>query len=101
MLKYSNKIALSKCDISKFLSVLELLFRDLLAFNEKGEAFVSNKVTFEKIKDAKNFKVGSILNALEKITEAQKRKKFNANSTMLTEWLLFQILEGKYKWQKL
>lgn len=101
VLKYSNKIALSKCDISKFLSVLELLFRDLLAFNEKGEAFVSNKVAFEKIKDAKNFKVGSILNALEKITEAQKRKKFNANSTMLTEWLLFQILEGKYKWQKL
>lgn len=101
VLKYSTKITSSKCDISKFLSVMELLFRDVLIYFESGEKLVGNPAAFEKIKNAKNFTVGSIINALEKITEAQKRKKFNANATMLLEWLLFQILEGKYKWQKL
>ena len=37
----------------------------------------------------------------KKIEEAKIRKKFNANATMLLEWLLFQILEGKHKWRKL
>jgi hypothetical protein len=53
------------------------------------------------MQNAKNFSVGAIINAIEKTNEAFERKKFNANPTMLLEWLLFQILEGKYKWQKL
>lgn len=101
VLMYSNKIALSKCDFSKFLSVLELLLRDLLVYSQGKKSLIGNSVAFEKIKLAKNFKTGSIIHALESVIEASKRKKFNANATMLTEWLLFQILEGKYKWQKL
>lgn len=100
VLKYSTKIALSKCDINKFLSVLELLFRDLLVYTEGKENLINNRA-FVRLKEAKGYKTGSIINAIEKINQAAERKKFNANATMLIEWLLFQILEGKYKWQKL
>ena len=100
VLKYSSKITASKCDINKFLSVLELLYRDLLVYTEGERALVSNS-SFVRIKEAKGYKIGSIINALEKINQAAERKKFNANTTMFIEWLLFQILEGKYKWQKL
>ncbi len=101
VLKYSNKITASKCDFNKFLSVMELLLNDLLLYCEGKEERVKNKTTFETIKSAKNFRTGSVIYALERVNEAKKRKNFNANPTMLTEWLLFQILEGKYKWQKL
>lgn len=101
VLEYSNKIAKSKCDISQFFSVSELLLRDLLALKQGRVDLVFNKRTAEKIKDAEGFSVGAILCALEKTNEAFKRKKFNANPTMLLEWWLFQILEGKFKWKKL
>ena len=52
-------------------------------------------------KGAKGFNSGAIIHALDKISEARKRKKFNANPQMLTEWLMLQILEGKFKWQNL
>lgn len=100
VLEYSNKITASKCDFNKFLSVMELLYRDLLVFKEGKQSLIANTQTLEKLKNVKGYKTGSIINALEKITQATMRKKFNANATMLTEWLLFQILEGKYKWQK-
>ena len=100
VLEYSMKIAENK-DVSRFFSVTELLLRDLLAVKQGRDDLVFNQNTLSKIKDAKGFSEGAIINALESLTEANKRKKFNANATMLTEWLLFQILEGKYKWQKL
>lgn len=101
VLKYSLKVSNGKWDLGEFISVLELLIRDLLAFKEGEEKVAFNHVTLEKLKQAKNFNTGALIYALEKVSEAQKRKKFNANPTMLLEWLLFQILEGKYKWQKL
>jgi DNA polymerase-3 subunit delta' len=101
VLEYSNKITKSKCDISRFLSVTELLLRDLLAYEQGAEKFVFNPRALESIKGAQGFSTGALLHALEKVGEANKRKKFNANPTMLIEWLLFQILEGKFKWKKL
>lgn len=101
VLAYSTKITNSKCDFSKFLSVLDLLLRDLLVIIEKKEDLVLNKSVVIELKKATRFNTGSVLHALNTIVEANKRKKFNMNATMLTEWLLFQILEGKYKWQKL
>ncbi len=100
VLKYSAAVAASKCEVGEFLSVLELLFREMLVA-KSGLDLLSNPNDYALIKDAKGFLEGSIIHALESIQEAQKRKKFNANPTMLIEWLLFQILEGKYKWQKL
>ena len=100
VLEYSNKISSSKCDFNKFLSVMELLYRDLLVYSQGKQSLIGNSQALDKLKDAKGYKTGSIVNAIEKVVEASMRKKFNANATMLTEWLLFQILEGKYKWQK-
>ena len=101
VLDYTEKI-LSVCqDPSEFFSVLELALRDMLAVKENASDTVANKGVAERLADTQNFCTGAIINALEKINQAEKRKKFNANPTMLIEWLLFQILEGKYKWQKL
>lgn len=100
VLKYSTMIADKKVDISQFLSVLELLLRDLLLLNQGQEQLVSNKSFISELKNTKNFNTGAIICALESVVEAQKRKKFNMTSTMLIDWLLFQVLEGKFKWQK-
>ena len=101
VLEFSTKIAKSKCDISQFLSVAELLLRDLLTIKQGKTDLVFNAQTAQKIQNAKGFSEGALIYALEKTTEANKRKKFNANPTMLLEWWLFQILEGKFKWKKL
>lgn len=101
VLEYSKKLTDLKVEFLDFLDVLERAFADMLLGFSGREDLVKNKTLYEKIKGAEGYKTGSIIYALEKITEAQKRKKFNANANMLIEWLLMQILEGRYKWQKL
>lgn len=98
---YSLKVTSLKGGIEQFLSVTELFLRDLLVISQGKGQLTFNKKSKNIYASAVNFSTGAILNALEKITEANERIKFNANPTMLVEWLLFQILEGKYKWQKL
>ncbi len=100
LLKYSVKIAESKCDLGDFLSILELTLRDMLTAKTDIN-LVANPSVYERVKDAKGYSVGGLIMAIESVIEGQKRKKANANPTMLLEWVLFQILEGKYKWQKL
>jgi DNA polymerase-3 subunit delta' len=100
VLKYSTLIADKKVDVSQFLSVLELILRDMLVLSQGKEDLVNNKSLIVDLKKAQRFNTGAIVYALESVVEAQKRKKFNMNTTMLIEWLLFQILEGKFKWQK-
>lgn len=101
VLKYSTMIAQKNIEISQFLFLLELVLRDMLIFYQGKSDIVGSTHIIDELKNAKNFNTGAIIYALDKITEAEKRKKFNMNSTMLIEWVLFQILEGKYKWQKL
>ena len=50
---------------------------------------------------AKEYKVGAILEIEEMLDLAEKRLFFNANISMLTDLVLFSLLEVKYKWQKL
>ena len=100
ILRFSNKVLKENVDISQFLSVLELVLRDMLVYNQGQEYLVNNKIILEKLKGAKNFSTGAIIHAIETVISAQKHKKFNMTPTMLIEWVLFQILEGKYKWQK-
>ena len=100
VLKYSNKIAKVQ-DVTEFISCLEVTLGDLLYLSQGKENLIKNKESMELLKSVKGFNTGSILYALEKINEGYKRKKFNANPTMLIEWLIFSVLEGKYKWQKL
>ncbi len=100
VLEFSNKILQPKIDLTQFLSTLELMLRDMLVCAQEKSDIVTNKGVLSKLQKAQKFNTGAIIHALESITEAEKRKKFNMNPTMLVEWLLFQILEGKYKWQK-
>ncbi len=100
ILKYSTKISKEKRDVSEFLSVLELYFRDMLVyFSGKKELVLNTEILSSSALEV-GYNASSCVYALSKIEEAKVRKKFNANATMLLEWLLFQILEGKYKWQK-
>ncbi len=100
VLKFSTKILNQKMDFSEFLSVLELYFRDLAVYLSGKSDLVLNKEIISSSLQAGGYTLSSCVYALTRIEEARERKKFNANATMLLEWLLFQILEGKYKWQK-
>ena len=100
VLKYTTLILDKKVEMGQMLSVLECLLRDMLVSLEHQNDLVGNKEIAKRLKGAINFSEGAILHSLDVITKAQMRKKFNMNPTMLVEWLLFQILEGKYKWQK-
>lgn len=100
VLEYSTKISALKCDATEFISITEILLRDMLVGVSGEKELIVNPKAYERLKSAEGFNQGAIVYALDKINEARKRKKFNANDAMLIEWLLFQILEGKYKWRK-
>ncbi len=99
VLRFSIKISSLKAGFENFLSALELTLRDMLVGLSDVNG-VNNKEIYSRVKDAKGYNQGALLYALDKINLAYKRIKLNANATMLTEWLLFQVLEGKYKWRK-
>jgi DNA polymerase-3 subunit delta' len=100
VLTFSEKIAKSKIDFSQIITITELFLRDLLCVKTGKGELVSNPAIIKVLADQPGYNNGAIVYVLDKLTEAKKRKKFNANQTMLTEWLLFAILEGKFKWQK-
>ena len=100
VLKYSDEIT-KNCDIKEFLSVLELINRDLmLYFNGAGEA-AFNKKTLERVKNAQGFTAGATVYIADEIAESEKRIAANGNPQAVLERLLFAILEGKHKWRKL
>lgn len=101
LLEYSALIPSDDVGIDEFLSELELVMRDLLVIYQGETEKVRDKETLGKAKNLKGFNTGSVIYIMEKITEARRRMKFNSKGPMLIEWLLFQILEGKFKWQKL
>ena len=100
VLKFVQKIQTQGISVLDMLSVLELKFRDMLLASVGAENLIKNKNGYARVKGAKGYTTGALVYALEKIASARERKKFNGNDTMVAEWLFFQILEGKYKWQK-
>ncbi|MBQ0099298.1 MAG: hypothetical protein KBS91_01980, partial [Firmicutes bacterium] len=100
ILTYAVKIENGDYDIEEFLSVLELIFRDMTLSSLGKEDKVKNPAVYGKLKNAEGWTPGSILYGIEKIEEAKKKLKFNGNQNIVLERLLFQILEGKYKWRK-
>ncbi len=101
VLDYSVKASALNCEIDQLLSVFELAFRDLLFILENREQEIFDKERINLLKQANGFNSGAVVHILEKIVEGYKRYKFNANSTMLIEWFLFSMLEGKHIWRKL
>lgn len=100
VLKYSVKITSLKADTEEFLSVFELLLRDLLAYAEGKDELAQDRRALKRTVKAEGFNTAALIYALEKVTEAKKIKKFNGGGAMLVERLLFSVLEGKHKWQK-
>ncbi len=101
VLDYSTRVLKISENAEEFISVLELMLRDMLILSEKKQDLVFDKDGKTNLSGAKGFNTGAIIYALDSLAEARERKKFNATPTMLVEWILFKILEGKYKWQKL
>lgn len=100
VLTFSRKIV-GKYDVHDFFNVLKTILRDMLVASEGKAALVSNAFAYERVKNAEGFTEGAIIYAITKIKEAEERLKFNSPEDMVIEWLMFQILEGKYKWRKL
>ena len=82
------------------LFVMEAYLRDMLCLFVGAETLVYDKARLDAVKNARGYTSGALVYALDKINEARKRKYFNGSGAALNEWLLFSILEGKYKWQR-
>lgn len=100
LLYYSDKISALKRFAEEVIDVFELFLKDIFCLAQGQNGFIKNEEILINAEELKGFTLGACVYALEKITEAKKRKKSNVNSATVIEWLLFQILEGKYKWRK-
>ncbi len=101
VLYWFNKITVSGVSELKLISVLKTAISDLICASLGATDLIKDRYLYQKTKHAEGFKLGSLIAVSEKLNEAEKRKKFNAGGQMLLEWLLFSILEEKYRWQKL
>ena len=101
VLEYSTLLSNLKGDFNDFINVLELFLRDMLVEKSGSPQLVMNGAFAQRLKEAQGYKKGAIISILEDITQARIRLQSNVNKGMVGEWLLFKILEEKFKWQKL
>lgn len=101
VLEYSTLLSGLKGDFDDFINVLELFLRDMLVEKSGSPQLVMNSTYAQRLKDAQGYKSGAIISILEDVVEARKRLQSNVTKGMVGEWLLFKILEEKFKWQKL
>ena len=101
VLEFSDKIIKSKVEFSEFLSVLQLFVRDMSVFKTGTNNLIFNIQITQNLKDAKGFTLGALLAILQDVIDAKKRVESNCAKNNVLEWLLFKILEEKFKWQKL
>ncbi len=96
--KYTSKVnALG--DEKQFFATLKVLLRDVLCvLCKQPVVYESERAKIERV--AESFAEGAVLDAVQKINEAEYAAVYNANAVMQTDGVLFAILEGKYKWQK-
>ena len=98
-LKVMGIIAESKVDLTNLLNSLEVLFYDMMVYFS-DQRLCQNSPNLDFFAKINGFNRASCLYALDRILEAKRKVWFNGNDTMVTERLLLQILEGKYKWKK-
>ncbi len=91
---YSKKI--TKDNISGVISLLKVVFGQMARYIQ-GDKNVDKEIA----QLAGEYKIGAILEIEEMLDSAEKKLFFNANVSMLTDLVLFSLLEVKYKWQKL
>ena len=100
VLSFSIKLNGLKDKIDEFIGVLGLVVKDILVGVTTGEKRVKNLQIYKEV-DKKGLSLGALVGILEKINQAKKRRNANANDLMVIDFLLYGILEEKYKWQKL
>lgn len=101
VLKFSRKLSALKVSATEILGIIKTVLRDMLAGKEEKSNLAVNAAALKRTESAEGYSTGAIVFALDKIAEAEKRLKFNASEETVLERVLFQILEGKYKWRKL
>lgn len=101
VIDFADKMLKLKCDFLDTLAVLELYFRDMLLLSVNESEGFFNKKAIQKLQNAKGYTQGALTAILEGIVGARKRLEANSSKNVVAEWLLFKILEEKYKWQKL
>ena len=96
--KYASRIG-ALGDEKQFFATLKVLLRDVLCvLCGRPILYESERRQIERA--AETFTEGAVLDAVQKINEAEYAAVYNANAVMQTDGVLFAILEGKYKWRK-
>ena len=101
ILEYSTRIAGLKDGAQEFISVLGTLCRDYMLYLSGEESAVFNKRALDRIRTAEGFSLGAVVYISDRIFQAERKLAANVNPQAVVERLLFDILEGKHKWQKL
>lgn len=100
VLRYSRDIANAKCSAKDFLAVLKSILRDMLMDAEGKPELIKNPTVNGRVKGAEGFTEGAIIYAINGVSDAEQRLKYNAAEESTVERALFDLLEGKYKWRK-
>lgn len=89
---------LKNVSITDFMSVTKLLLSKMLVYlyDKRGEE------GYEEVFIAtKKWRYGAIIGAIERINKLEKSINYNVNGTILSDSVLFSLMEEKTKWQKL
>ena len=101
VLSFSTLVMKYKTSLPAFLDVLEIVARDALMFKTGHKNMVMNKSRVVEIAKAGfTFAPAALIGIIERCGEAKQSLKYNANTQMVVDTLLFGILEGKYQWRK-
>lgn len=90
---------ISGVDFNLFISVLKLVFGELLKAKNGLEVKLVEKNLLSGL--IEKYKTGAIIDIIEGFNKIERAQHFNANQTMSIDRLLFLILEAKHRWQKL
>ncbi len=94
--EYAGK--LKNLSLSDFMGVTKLLLSKMLVYLAEGR---KEKEYEEVYKATEKWRYGSIIGAIERINKLEKSLNFNVNGTILSDSVLFSLMEEKTKWQKL
>ena len=89
-----------KENINTTLDFMEIILSDVLILSSKAEIglkIINRDFDLETI--AEGFSAAGAAMAILAINEARTRLYYNINAVSVTERLLFDILEARYKWQ--
>ena len=94
-----SRLSVLNNDTDKFLDVLSIILRNMLVL-KAGKDEELSKLVGEDIKTlSESFSPLAISEIIKRINLSRRKLSLNINSTATIDWLLFGILEDKFKWQ--